>query len=59
VDRKPPSDGSAERGAAPQHQAVKANDFAVLERSYDWLPHFDDTKVVCRSHRISILRCGK
>jgi hypothetical protein len=48
-----------ERGAAPQHQAVKAGDFAVPERSYDWLPQFDDSKVVCRSHRISILRSGE
>jgi hypothetical protein len=59
VDRKPPLRGSVERGAAPQHQAATANDFAVLERSYDWLPHFDDTKVICRSHRISVLRSGE
>ena len=59
MGEKASSGGSMERGAAPQHQAVKAGDFAVPERSYDWLPQFDDTKVVCRSHRISILRSGE
>jgi hypothetical protein len=46
----------AERGAAPKNQAGAPDDLAALDRSYDWLPHFDEAKVVCRSHRISILR---
>jgi hypothetical protein len=47
------------RRASPKHQATAADDFAVLERSYDWLPHFDDAEVVCRFNGISILRSGE
>jgi hypothetical protein len=50
------SRGTAERGAASKHQTTAADYFAVLEPSYDWLPHFDDAEVVCRFHGIAILR---
>jgi hypothetical protein len=56
VDRKPPSRGPAQRGPSPPSKAAEADDFAVLERSYDWLPHFDDAPVVHRFNGISILR---
>ena len=59
MDRKPPSRGSAERGPSPPSPAAGADDFAVLERSYDWLPHFDDAQVVHRFNGISILRSGE
>lgn len=58
MDGKLSSRGTAERGAASKHQTTAADDFAVLERSYDWLPYFDDAEVVCRFNGIAILRSG-
>ena len=43
----------------PHQETTKVEEMAVVERSLDWLPKFDDARVTGRVHYISVLRCAK